>query len=208
MIGRLKGIVEVRDPTRGQVVLDVGGVGYEVQVSLQTLAMVPDPGEACSLWIHTHVREDILALYGFATERERQLYRLLTSVPKVGPRHAIATLGGLESDELVDAVAEARVEKLTKIPGIGKKTAEQISLTLREKMIALRAELPARTTAKGKASGGGHSDHQEVFDVLVALGWKPKQVETAIARLLSDSPELEGEGLDVLVRKTLAHLMR
>ena len=93
MIGRLKGIVEVRDPTRGQVVLDVGGVGYEVQVSLQTLAMVPDPGEACSLWIHTHVREDILALYGFATERERQLYRLLTSVPKVGPRHAIATLG-------------------------------------------------------------------------------------------------------------------
>lgn len=206
MIGRLTGRVEVRDSAQGQVLLDVGGVGYEVRVSLQTLAAVPQIGESISLWIHTHVREDIIALYGFATTVERDLYRLLTSVPKVGPRHAITTLGGLDSDALIDAVAESRVDRLTKIPGIGKKTAEQIALTLREKVELLRSQ-PVVESDDGEASTNPDTEYAEVHEVLVALGWKPKQVSAALDRLLSVDPDVADESLDTIVRRTLAQLM-
>ena len=134
MIGWIQGEIISRDPAAGLVVLDVRGVGYELRVSLQTLADVPGPDEPLALWVHTHVREDQIALYGFSKQEERSMFRLLTSVPKVGPKNALATLGGLPLAELVACIAEGDAKTLTKTPGIGKRTAEQIVLTLRDKL--------------------------------------------------------------------------
>src|SRR5690606_14949311 len=110
-----------RDAKQGVVIVNVGGVGYELRVSLQTLADVGESDELCALWVHTHAREDMLALYGFATQAEKQLFLLLTGVPKVGPKHAMAVLGGFPIAELVEHLAQGREVMLTKIPGIGKK---------------------------------------------------------------------------------------
>ncbi|MCA9638173.1 MAG: Holliday junction branch migration protein RuvA, partial [Myxococcales bacterium] len=134
MIGWLSGQVQIRDPRSATVTVDVGGVGYEVRVSIQTLGSIPAVGERCELWIHTHVREDIIALFGFASAAERELFLRLLGVPKVGPKNAIAVLGGLPFGELVTCLAAGEQGKLEKIPGIGKKTAEQILLSLKGKL--------------------------------------------------------------------------
>lgn len=207
MIGWLSGIVVHRDAKQGVVILNVGGVGYELRVSLQTLADVGETDELCSLWVHTHAREDQLLLFGFATQAEKQLFLLLTGVPKVGPKHAMAVLGGFPLAELVDHLAQGREDMLTRIPGIGKKTAEQILLSLGEKVAALADEFAGARPGPTPASAAPEPPAlvAEAKQVLVDLGWRVKEVEVALAKITAGA-ETTGS-LDELVRKTLAQLM-
>ncbi len=205
MIGWLSGVVVARDPAQGVVVLNVSGVGYEVRVSLQTLAEVGDLDELCTLWIHTYVREDQLLLYGFGSPQEKRLFLLLNSVPKVGPKHALAALGGFPFAELVDHLRQGRHDQLQKIPGIGKKTAEQILLSLGDKVGDLGVgETPPSSAPR---ADGGTALQDEARAVLVELGWRLKEVDTALVRVVA-SGWSDGDGaLDDLVRRTLAQLM-
>lgn len=205
MIGWLSGVVVARDAAQGVVVLNVSGVGYEVRVSLQTLAEVGDLDELCTLWIHTYVREDQLLLYGFASPAEKRLFLLLNSVPKVGPKHALAALGGFPFAELVDHLRQGRHDQLQKIPGIGKKTAEQILLSLGDKVGDLVVGEVAPVSAP--RPDGGSALQDEARAVLVELGWRLKEVDTALARVVAAGWKDEDGALDDLVRRTLAQLM-
>lgn len=213
MIGWLGGTVKLRDPATGTVILDVGGVGYQLGASLQTLGDVPESGGRCELWVHTHAREDALVLYGFSSRAERRMFTMLISVPQIGPRNALTALGGMPLVELATAVSEGRRATLEKIPGIGKKTAERIILDLKDKVAGLLLEVGGAVddeVAVATAPGDGRGD--EARAILVNLGWKPKPVDAALAKVLAES---EGEAdhaaslgtLDDLVRATLARLM-
>ena len=206
MIGWLSGIVVARDPAQGVVVINVGGVGYEVRVSMQTLAEVGDLDELCTLWIHTYVREDQLLLYGFATPAEKRLFLLLNGVPKVGPKHALAALGGFPFNELVEHLRQGRHDQLQKIPGIGKKTAEQILLSIGDKVHDLGSPGEAVTAPAGPRTDGGSPQQDEARAVLVGLGFRLKEVDTALVRVVAAGWD-EGGTLDDLVRRALAHLM-
>lgn len=211
MIGWLSGTVLVRDSAQSRVLIDVSGVGYEVRVSLQTLAGVGEVGSPCQLWIHTHVREDVIALYGFRTEIERQLFLQLINVPKIGPKNAMAVLGGLPLVELITTLAQRQESKLEKIPGIGKKTAEQILLSMADKMqklveSGLSGQLPAMGIEGQKSAiSGDEALKEEARLVLTNLGWKNRQVEIALAKV--SQAGTEELALDELVRRALAQLM-
>jgi Holliday junction DNA helicase RuvA len=207
MIGWLSGTIVARDPITGEVILDVGGVGYQVTASLQTLASVPEIGEPCRLFIHTHVREDVLALFGFASTTERRAFRLLLSVPQVGPKLAIAVLGGFPLAQLLEGIATGARAQLERIPGVGKRTAERILLDLSDKVEPLQMELrgqsgPSKPSDNAPKSGDALRDDARA--VLVNLGWKPKEVDAAIGKADDEGPHAS---LDALVRRALALLM-
>jgi Holliday junction DNA helicase RuvA len=209
MIGWLRGTVVRRLPAAGVVIVEAQGVGWELHVSLQTLAGVPAEGEQVELFVHTNVREDAIQLFGFADEAEKRMFRMLTSVPKVGPRNAIAVLGGLPVLELVESIAAGDSQKLVKIPGIGKKTAEQIVLTLADKVLTVleHMQLERRSTPATPEPAKPDSEREVAArELLLSLGWKPKPVEKALAQVVE---ELAGEAdnLDTLVRAALAKLM-
>jgi len=211
MLGWLRGKVVVRNPAGGIVVVETQGIGWELHVSIQTLGAVPDVGFEVELYVHTNVREDAIQLFGFADTWEKQLFRLLTSVPKVGPKNALAVLGGFPVRELVECIAARDSAKLVKIPGIGAKSAEQIVLTLHDKMpnlielmrlesghAPIQTELPAEPAEFGV----------EARDVLLSLGWKAKAVEKALREVGEELGEAgRSENLDAIVRATLAKLM-
>ena len=207
MIGWLSGVVVARDPAQGVVVVNVAGVGYEVRVSLQTLAEVGDLDELCTLWIYTYVREDQLLLYGFATPAEKRLFLLLNGVPKVGPKHALAALGGFPFNELVEHLRQGRHDQLQKIPGIGKKTAEQILLSIGDTVNDLGSPGEAVTTPATPRTDGGSAQQDEARAVLVELGWRLKEVDTALAKVVAAGWQDHGGALDDLVRRALAQLM-
>jgi Holliday junction DNA helicase RuvA len=210
MIGWLRGTVVRRLPAAGVVIVEAQGVGWELHVSLQTLGGVPAEGESVELWVHTNVREDAIQLFGFATEAEKRMFRMLTSVPKVGPRNAIAVLGGLPVRDLVESIAGGDSQKLVKIPGIGKKTAEQIVLTLADKVLTVLEHMqleersaPVQTTLPQEGAG---EKEAAARDVLLSLGWKQKPVEKALAQVVEER-DGEADNLDTLVRAALAKLM-
>ena len=207
MIGYLRGVVLVRDAVGGTVVLDVGGVGYQVIVSWQTFTAVAEVGEETELWIHTHVREDTLALFGFATPEEKRMFQLLTSVPQVGPKNAIGVLGGFPLSELIAAIIDGQRATLERIPGVGKRTAERILLDLKEKLEPLRAAVDGGASAPQSPSAPKTAAiDEDARAVLVNLGWKPKAVDKALVKAHESEPD-ESEDLDGLVRRTLALLM-
>ena len=146
MIALLKGILAEKHPSR--IIVDTGGVGYDVQVPLSTFYTLGEPGAALTLRIHTHVREDVIALYGFSTSLEQELFERLIAISGVGPKLALAVLSGIEPADLIRAVRLGDVARLTAIPGVGKKTAERIGLELRDR-------LPASLQAIGQAQLGG-----------------------------------------------------
>ncbi len=206
MIGHLRGTVHLRDALTGTIVLDVGGVGYQITVSWQTFAEVPEVGEPCSLWIHTHVREETLALFGFIKTEERRMFQLLTSVPQVGPKNAVAVLGGFPLLELLEAIGEGQRATLERIPGVGKRTAERIILDLKEKVEPLAQSLGREAdTAQVELPKGDDALDDEARAVLVNLGWKPKVVDAALKKARESDPA--PDTLDTLVRQTLAALM-
>jgi Holliday junction DNA helicase RuvA len=200
MIGWLSGKVVQAVPDR--LILDVGGVGYQVAIPLSTYYELQkaDAGATIRLFIHTHVREDALALYGFWTERERELFERLIAVSGIGPRLAQVVLSGMAPDELIAALAAGDVARLVRIPGVGKKTAERMVVELRDKLQALAAQLPAaRATA---ASGGSDND---LVAALVNLGYKPALAEGAVGAARKEAPEA---AFHELLRLALRRLSR
>src|SRR5215471_6942517 len=170
MIGRLTGRLATKSPD--QVLLEVGGVGYLVRIPLSTFYELPEQESPTSLWIHTHVREDALALYGFLTERERELFLLLLGVTGIGPRVALTVLSGIPPVELIDALRKQDVRRLVAIPGVGKKTAERMVLELAEKAANLPGEAPAKTPSAVAAD--------DVVSALVNLGYRKTEAERAV----------------------------
>ena len=144
MIALLRGSLIEKHPSR--VVIDVGGVGYDVQVPLSTFYGLGEPGATVVLRIHTHVREDLIALYGFSTPLEQDLFERLIAISGIGPKLGLAVLSGIEPADLIRAIRTQDVARLTKIPGVGKKTAERIGLELKDRLpqVAIQAAEPAR----------------------------------------------------------------
>lgn len=170
MIGRLVG--RLASKATDHVILDVGGVGYFVQIPLSTFYELPEAESPASLWIHTYVREDALALYGFLTERERSLFLMLIAVAGIGPRVALTVLSGMPPDELIEALRGADVKRLMAVPGVGKKTAERMVLELAEKANRLGGEpSAARTPAVAT---------EDVISALVNLGYRRGDAERAV----------------------------
>jgi holliday junction DNA helicase RuvA len=192
MIARLTGRLASKAPD--QVLLDVGGVGYLVHIPLSTFYELPDAESPASLWIHTHVREDVLALYGFLTERERSLFLLLMSVAGIGPRVALTVLSGIPPAELVEALRQQDVRRLVAIPGVGKKTAERMVLELAEKVVAFASEPAAGVPAAVAAD--------DVISALVNLGYRRAEAERAVDGIArGGAPADFGEYLKLALKK-------
>lgn len=174
MIGALKGLVLEKNLT--EVILDVNGVGYRVALSLLSLARLPEVGQPMTLRVRTVVREDALDLYGFLSRAEEELFLLLTSVSHVGPKLALNVLSGLEVEELTASIARGDVARLTKIHGVGKKTAERLVLELKEKVKLLVLDGVPATKGKPVKPASATSD---LISALVNLGYKEAQAEQA-----------------------------
>lgn len=174
MIASLRGTVQEKNAS--DVIVDVNGVGYRVFMSLLSLGRLPDDGQAVKLRIRTIVREDAFDLYGFSSRLEEEMFLLLTSVSGVGPRQAMNVLSGLEVESLVSCLAKAEVGRLTKIHGVGKKTAERLVLELKDKVKLLHLE-HAGTAAEGSATATLSPLRDDVVSALVNLGYKPQQAE-------------------------------
>ncbi len=180
MIALVQGEVAVR---RGDhVVVSCGGVGYKLSVSAETLRHVPRVGESTTLFTHLVVREDALALYGFATEEERDLFLLLLGVQSVGPKMALAVLSGGSPRELLGAVASGDTARLVAVPGIGKRTAERIIVELREKVGATVSDDPIVITRTDEP-------HALAREGLVGLGFSPQEVDSLLDGAAGDTPE-------------------
>ena len=181
MIGRIAGKLLNKTPPR--ILVDVQGVGYELDVPMSTFYSLPATGESVALLTHFVVREDAQLLYGFLTEAERQTFRELVKVSGVGPRTALAVLSGMNADELAHAVATQETARLIKVPGIGKKTAERLLLELKGKL----------ADALPQGSSGADSHQQgDILQALVALGYSEKEASAALRQLPPDVQVSEG----------------
>jgi len=184
MIGRLTGILLEKNPP--QILLDVNGVGYDVEVPMSTFYNLPGNGEKVSLHTHLQVREDAHVLFGFGTLDERMAFRQLLKISGIGARTALAILSGLSVTELAQAVALQEAGRLTKIPGIGKKTAERLLLELRDK---LAKALPGVAGSVAAAAANPQSD---IVHALLALGYNEKEAALALKSLPADISVSEG----------------
>jgi Holliday junction DNA helicase RuvA len=202
MIGRLHGVVVERG-LDGVVVLDVAGVGYEISVPLGALGRLPVPPEAVTLHVHTHVREDAIALYGFATLEDRAAFRTLLGVSSIGPKLALAVLSHLEAPALAEAIAREDAARFKGIPGIGKKIADRIVLELRDKLGFLGAGASAPASLAPLPSPAQSGPLGQVAALLVSMGFKPVEADRAVAAVAKGA---EGKGVDLLLREALASL--
>jgi holliday junction DNA helicase RuvA len=189
MIAHLRGKLVARHPN--QAVVEAGGVGYDVAITVSTFSDLPPLGTEVALHIHTHVREDQLALYGFLKREEKQLFEKLITVSGIGPKLAITTLSGMAAQELRNAIRGNDVARLTKIPGIGRKTAERLVLELRDKLPIAGPEAPATLPALSAVQ-------EDVLSALLNLGYQRAMAEKALASVAKDG------SFDVLFRGALA----
>jgi Holliday junction DNA helicase RuvA len=199
MIAFLRGRVLDKQPNR--IVLDVHGVGYEVHVPLSTYYNVGDEGSEASLRVYTHVREEALQLYGFLTSLEQQVFERLIAISGIGPKLAIAVLSGSDTRELVDAVQRGDVARLTRIPGIGRKTAERIVLELKERFAQLAA--PAGGTAISASEDDRLRD--DLLSALQNLGYHRPLAEKAVDATVKSSP---APTFEAALKAALRELMR
>jgi Holliday junction DNA helicase RuvA len=191
VIARLAGVVA--EKREDSAIVDVGGVGYRVFLSTVSLAALPPTGERAVLRIHTVVREDAFHLFGFASDEEESVFRALLGVSQVGPRAALNILSGIEPRELALAVAQGDVARLTKVPGVGKKTAERLVVELKEKLASL-----ARGAAPKRPSLAANLEQLE--QALIGLGFKPQQAASAVETLRERA---EGRSAEDLLREAL-----
>jgi holliday junction DNA helicase RuvA len=205
MIGRLAGKVVAQEP-EGAIVVDVGGVGYEVYVPLGAAgrATVDEDGRS-TFYVHTHVREDVLTLFGFATETDRGAFRTLIGVSSVGPKTALAVLSALPADDLANVIAAKDLAKLTSIPGIGKKTAERLVLELRDRLARTPAAVVASGASRSPRDAGALHPRDLLVGALTRMGYRPAEAERAAAAL---APRLGTDALPDLVREALAILAK
>lgn len=200
MIAWLKGAVQRK--TADSVILDVSGVGYLVSIPVSTLGAVPEPGEEVGLHIHTHLREDSLSLFGFATELEKDLFQLLLGVSGIGPKLALSVLSGHSAQDLLSAIGSSDDAKLCAIPGIGKKTAARLCLELKDKVRHLAPEAQLRSRG-GESLLSGQLD--DAVSALVNLGYKRPVAEDAVKKTGQGRPDLR---LEDLIREALSMLMK
>lgn len=196
MIALITGKLVQKQPN--QIIVDVGGVGYELTIPLSTYYELGDPGAEVALRVHTHVREDALQLYGFRTEQEKKLFLHLTSVSGIGPKLAITILSGMGADDLVRAIYTGDLARLVGIPGVGKKTAERMLVELKEKMQSLSptaAEKPAMTAA---------ALTDDIISALVNLGYPKNVAEKAAATAAKEAPDANFSGTLKLALRKLA----
>jgi holliday junction DNA helicase RuvA len=193
MIGKITGVLVTKSPP--MVMVDVGGVGYEIDVPMSTLYALPATGEKVSLVTHFVVREDAQLLYGFATEAERASFRQLLKISGVGPKVALAVLSGLSVDELATAVASQDTARLTRVPGVGKKTAERLLLELKGKAF-LSGHIG------GKLESGKQVHTSDVLNALLSLGYNDREAAAAMRDLPADISVSDG------IRQALKALAR
>jgi Holliday junction DNA helicase RuvA len=204
MIGKLKGIVDAVG--EAHAIIDVNGVGYEVQASSRTLGAL-QMGEAVSLAIETHVREDAIRLFGFTSEVERAWFRTLQTIQGVGAKVALAVLGTLSTQDLANAIALQDWASVEQTPGVGKKLAQRIVAELRDKAPALSvAGLNVPAVGKGAAAAGGNSAAAEAISALTNLGYQPAQASHAIASAMKELGE--DAQTPALIRRGLKELAR
>ena len=195
MIAHLRGRILEKNPAR--VVLEAAGVGYEVAISVPSFSRLPAEGAEVSLYIHTHVREDTLALYGFVRRDEKQLFERLIGVSGIGPKLAMTVLSGIAPDALVSALRGNDLAALTRVPGVGKKTAERMVLELRDKLDGL-ATAPAAVPVSQM--------EDDVISALVNLGYQRSPAEQAAKRAAAKAGE--AASFEQLFRQTMALLQK
>src|ERR1700674_4646567 len=196
MIAHLRGRLLAKHPN--QAVVETGGVGYDVTISVPTFSDLPGIGSEVALHIHTHVREDLIALYGFLRPAEKQLFEKLITVSGIGPKLAITILSGMPADEMVGAIRGNDIARLTRIPGIGKKTAERMVLELRDK-------LPPVQTGEAPPTPVMTPIEEDVLSALVNLGYQRPAAERALASAAKNGRE---ESFEEMFRNTLAALAK
>lgn len=191
MIGHLKGKIMSSKPT--QILLDVNGVGYKVGISINTFEKIVDKAEV-SLFIHTHVKEDSISLFGFFTESEKEMFELLISISGIGPKIALGLLSGISVESLKEAIEEGNVSRIIAVPGIGRKTAERLVLELRSKVEDISAGDFTKTQPTIKS---------EAISALTTLGYNAKVAEKAVRDLLIEN---QNYSLEDLIKKALSNL--
>jgi Holliday junction DNA helicase RuvA len=199
MIGFLRGRLLEKQPNR--ITLDVNGVGYDVVVPLSTFYRLGDDGAEAALKIYTHVREDALQLYGFATDLERQLFERLISISGIGPKMAVALLSGMEPRDLVASVQRGDVARLTSIPGVGKKTAERIVLELKDRV----AQLGVVPEAGVAAQPAANRLRDDLVSALLNLGYHRPLAEKAVDAVLAGT---EAPTFEAALKGALRELIR
>ena len=202
MIAHLRGKISEKHPNR--IVLDVNGVGYEVFVPLSTFYGLGDSGADIALRIHTHVREDALMLYGFATFLEQELFERLIGVSGIGPKVALSVLSGIEPQELIRAIERSDLARLTAIPGVGKKTSERIVLELKDRLP--RAQVAA--VAAGVAASDTPVVRDDVLSALVNLGYHRPLAEKAVDAAINTLGSSPDAGFERMLKQALRELAK
>ena len=205
MISHLSGTLLAKHAT--SVIVDVGGVGYEVTIPVTTFYDLGEPNSPVRLNIYTHVREDALQLFGFRTLRERELFTLLISVSGIGPKSAVAMLSGMSADEIVMAIRTNNYARLTSIPGVGRKTAERLVIELRDKMAALSSPALEQEFAAGTSGAAQSEDalREDTLAALTQLGFPKPAAEKAIMSAIQEGGELS---VETLLRRSLRQLSK
>jgi Holliday junction DNA helicase RuvA len=196
MIAHLRGKLLAKHPN--QAIVETGGVGYDVTISIPTFSDLPAIGGEVTFHIHTHVREDLIALYGFLRPAEKRLFEKLITVSGIGPKLAITILSGMAADEMVSAIRGNDVARLTRIPGIGKKTAERMVLELRDK-------LPAEGVAESAVMPASSAVEEDVLSALMNLGYQRPAAERALASVEKNG---KSSSFEIMFRQTLAVLSK
>jgi holliday junction DNA helicase RuvA len=204
MIGYLRG--KLVDKRPNQVLVDVNGVGYVVSIPLSTFYSLSELHDDVTLLVHTHLREDSIALYGFLTAREKQFFELLISASGVGPALALKILSGMSVDELLPAIRTGDLVRLTRIPGVGRKTAERIVVELRDKLAAMEPPQPERVPAAGRTQL-----ESDVISALLNLGYDRRAAEKALEEVAGNgrggrANESAMQSFEALLRATLQQL--
>jgi Holliday junction DNA helicase RuvA len=199
VIAHLRGRISEKHPNR--VIVDVNGVGYDVFVPLSTFYGLGDAGADTALRIHTHVREDALLLYGFATLLEQEIFERLIGVSGIGPKVALAVLSGIEPQELIRAIERGDIARLTSIPGIGKKTSERIVLELKDRL----PRAPAAAALAGDAGPAPSALQDDVLSALVNLGYHRPLAEKATASAVKAAPDA---GFERTLKQALRELAK
>jgi Holliday junction DNA helicase RuvA len=195
MIAHLRGKLLTKHPN--QAIVETAGVGYDVAISVPTFSDLPSPGSEVALHIHTHVREDQIALYGFMRPAEKALFEKLLTVSGIGPKLAITILSGMAADEMTGAIRSNDIAKLTRIPGIGKKTAERMVLELRDKLPKGEADTTAATIM--------NPIEEDVLSALVNLGYQRLMAEKALTVAAKNS---SNKSFEAMFRETLTVLSK
>ncbi len=197
MIAQIRGVVLQKHP--GSVIIETGGIGYQLHISLSTFYELREVGETMLLHAHTHVREDALQLFGFSTPLERELFQILIGVSGIGPKLAMNILSGISPPELLRSLEERDVDRLLSVPGIGRKTAERMLLDLQEKARKIKSHWVF--PEKEKPAIGGMAD--DVISALVNLGYKKNQAEKAVQSTVQKNP---GASVEEVLKESLKAL--